>query len=224
MEMQLMAWVASGLVFGSFFMKTIIPLRTVAIASNVFFIGYALMGLHFGVFDKVLPILILHLALLPLNIFRLREIRATIRGVKAATSKTQSLESLTPYMKKELRPKGDFIFKKGYPADRVYFIRAGRILLPEIGKSLPAGEMFGEVGVFSDLAQRTLTAVCEEDCELFVITKEKVVELFYLDPSFGFFIARLLTRYAPIGDPLLAAGAAQTPEKSRQAESGAGGL
>ena len=45
MEMQLLAWIASSLVFASFFMKTIMPLRAVAIASNVVFIGYALFGL-----------------------------------------------------------------------------------------------------------------------------------------------------------------------------------
>ncbi|WP_291519640.1 cyclic nucleotide-binding domain-containing protein [Acidovorax sp.] len=215
MEMQLLAWIASSLVFASFFMKTIMPLRAVAIASNVVFIGYALFGLHFGIFDKVLPILILHLSLLPLNILRLREIRATIRGVKAATSHVQSMESLTPYMKRELRLKGEVIFRKGDPADRVYFIRVGRVSLPELGKYLPAGEMFGEIGVFSDVAQRTLTAVCDEDCELFVITKEKVVELFYLEPSFGFFIARLLTRYAMVVvDPLQSPVAGHKPEKS----------
>ena len=214
MEMQLLAWIASGLVFASFFMKTIMPLRAVAIASNVVFIGYALMGLHFGVFDKVLPILILHLALLPLNVLRLREIQATIRGVKAATSQAQSLESLIPYMKQELRSKGDVIFRKGDPANRVYFIRAGRVLLPELGKVLPPGEMLGEIGVFSDHAQRTLSAVCDEDCELFVITKEKVVELFYLEPRFGFYIARVLTRYAKVVDPLQAPDAAQMPQKS----------
>ena len=215
MEMQVLAWIASSLVFASFFMKTIMPLRAVAIASNVVFIGYALFGLHFGIFDKVLPILILHLSLLPLNILRLREIRTTIRGVKAATSQAQSLESLIPYMKRESLRKGDVIFRKGDPANRVYFIRTGRVSLPELGKYLPAGEMFGEIGVFSDIAQRTLTAVCDEDCELFVITKEKVVELFYLEPSFGFFIARLLTRYATVViDPLQAPPTGQKPQQS----------
>ncbi|QHE74596.1 cyclic nucleotide-binding domain-containing protein [Hydrogenophaga sp. PBL-H3] len=205
MEMQLMAWIASSLVFVSFFMKTIMPLRAVAIGSNVLFISYALMGLHFGVFDKVLPILILHMALLPLNIVRLRQIRATIRGVKNATSREKSLESLIPYMSQERCGKGEVIFKKGDAANRLYLIRKGRVSLVEIGKYLVPGDMFGEIGVFSDHAQRTLTAVCDEDCELFAITKEKVVELFYLDPGFGFFIARALTRYAkernPVDDP-----------------------
>jgi hypothetical protein len=42
-----------------------------------------------------------------------------------------------------------------------------------------------------------------------------VVELFYLEPSFGFFIARLLTRYAMVVvDPLQSPVAGQKPEKS----------
>ncbi len=39
MEMQIVAWIAAGLVFASFFMKTIVPLRAVAIASNLAFIA-----------------------------------------------------------------------------------------------------------------------------------------------------------------------------------------
>jgi hypothetical protein len=58
MEMQLMAWLAAALVFLSFFMKTIVPLRTLAIASNV--------------------------ALLPLNVYRLRQVSATVRNVREA--------------------------------------------------------------------------------------------------------------------------------------------
>lgn len=202
MEMQLVAWAASGLVFMSFFMKTIMRLRAVAIASNVMFIGYAFMGLHFGVFDKVLPILVLHMALLPLNILRLRQIQVTIRGVRDATSQEKSLEFLVPYMEHERRRKGDVIFRKGDPANRVYLIRKGGVLLTEIGKCLLAGEFFGEVGIFSDQGHRTMTAVCDDDCELFSITKEKVVELFYLEPSFGFFIARALSSYAKEFDPM----------------------
>ena len=52
------SYVASALVFVAFFMKAIIPLRSFAIASNIFFIVYALgAGNH--------AILILHTALFP---------------------------------------------------------------------------------------------------------------------------------------------------------------
>ena len=64
-------WVSAILVFSSFFMKTMIPLRMVAICSNVAFITYALLGLRYGVFGRIYPILVLHAALLPLNVIRL---------------------------------------------------------------------------------------------------------------------------------------------------------
>ena len=38
------AWLAAFLVFSSFFMKTIVPLRIIAVVSNAAFIVYALLG------------------------------------------------------------------------------------------------------------------------------------------------------------------------------------
>jgi CRP/FNR family transcriptional regulator, cyclic AMP receptor protein len=195
MEMQMMAWLAAALVFLSFFMKTIVPLRTLAIASNVAFIIYALMGLHFGVFDKVLPIFALHLALLPLNFYRLRQVSATVRNVREASGKDQSLEFLIPYMKSEALAKGAVIFKKGDEAKHVFMIRRGEVVLPEINKKLGPGVFFGEVGIFADAGTRMLTAVCDQDCELLSITREKVIELFYQEPRFGFFIVKAMSGY-----------------------------
>ena len=73
MDMEIAAWIASALVFTTFFMKTMVALRIIAIASNVAFIAYALLGLRYGIFEKILPILVLHALLLPLNVFRLFE-------------------------------------------------------------------------------------------------------------------------------------------------------
>jgi CRP/FNR family transcriptional regulator, cyclic AMP receptor protein len=73
MDMQLAAWIAAGLVFAAFFMRSMVALRCVAICSNLAFIAYALLGLEHGVFELVLPILVLHTALLPLNVLRLRQ-------------------------------------------------------------------------------------------------------------------------------------------------------
>ena len=127
MEMQLIAWIAAALVFISFFMKTIVPLRTVAIASNIAFISYALLGINFGIFDKVLPILILHCGLLPLNIIRLRQVRETIRSVQAMTKEHASLDALIPYMKHEHTKQGHWLFNKGDLADRLFVLKKGRI-------------------------------------------------------------------------------------------------
>ena len=75
------AWLAALLVFSSFFMKTMIPLRVIAIASNIAFVTYALLGLKYGIFGRVYPILVLHASLLRLNVLRLREIKRLMDAV-----------------------------------------------------------------------------------------------------------------------------------------------
>jgi hypothetical protein len=57
-------YVASSLVFLTFYMRGMIPLRLVALCSNVAFLVYA-CTLH------LLPIVILHGALIPVNVCRL---------------------------------------------------------------------------------------------------------------------------------------------------------
>ena len=56
--------VASLLVFLTFYMKDMVPLRVVALCSNVAFLAYA-AALHLA------PIFILHSALIPINARRL---------------------------------------------------------------------------------------------------------------------------------------------------------
>jgi CRP/FNR family transcriptional regulator, cyclic AMP receptor protein len=66
-------------------------------------------------------------------------------------------------------------------------------------KILENGAVFGEVGIFSENEVRTSSAFSEEDSELYSLTSEKAVELFYQDPSFGFYIVRALARYVSEG-------------------------
>lgn len=61
-------YLAASLVFATFYAKRMVPLRTLAIASNVAFIAY-------GYLDALWPILILHSALLPMNVLRLLQAR-----------------------------------------------------------------------------------------------------------------------------------------------------
>lgn len=199
MDMQIVAWLAALLVFVSFFMKTIVPLRSVAIASNVAFVAYALLGLQHGVFDKVLPILVLHLALLPLNIQRLWEVKRSIREVRSEAEAHASLDFLLPFMKREIHADGEWIFRKGDPADRLFLLKRGYIRLVELDKQLTPDSVFGELGVFAEHASRLASARCEGECEIFSLSGNKAVELFYQDPRFGFYIVRALARY--VADP-----------------------
>jgi hypothetical protein len=83
-------FVASALVLAAFGMKDMVNLRIVAICSNVAFITYAVML-------NLLPILILHVILLPLNAWRLM-------GALKQRSATTVGQSSVP-----LRPVADFI-------------------------------------------------------------------------------------------------------------------
>ncbi len=195
MVMQILAWVASLLVFLAFFMKTMIPLRIVAIVSNFAFIGYALLGLHYGIFEKVYPIFILHASLLPLNIIRLYQMKKLIQKIQEASDDEPSIDYLIPYMNKEEHSKGDVLFQKGDSADKIYFIERGHIALPEIDKNLAEGTVFGEAGIFSPRNTRTATAICGSDCTVYTIHRDKVLELYYQNPKFGFFVVRSLSRY-----------------------------
>lgn len=186
------AWLAAVLVFSSFFMKTMVPLRVVAVTSNVAFIAYALLGLKYGIFGRVYPILVLHSSLLPLNVLRLRQIRRLINAVNTAST-SEALEFLVPYMRSEKHAKGETLFTKGDVADKLYFIDEGSVFLPEAGKCLSREAIFGEVGLFAPQGVRTVTAVCEQDCRLHTITKDKVLELYYENPRFGFFLIRMVS-------------------------------
>jgi hypothetical protein len=59
-----LGYAAAGAVLATFLMRTMLSLRLVAIASNLLFILY-------GDLDHIVPVLGLHIALLPINVFRL---------------------------------------------------------------------------------------------------------------------------------------------------------
>ena len=64
MTADAVGYLASGLVFAAFCMKEMIPLRVIAVCSNLAFIAYGIeLDLH--------PIWLLHTILLPMNCLRL---------------------------------------------------------------------------------------------------------------------------------------------------------
>ncbi len=69
---DLLGYAAAGLMLITFSTRSITALRSVAIASNLMFIAYALVA-------ELPPVLMLHTLLLPLNLWRLWQ-AATLRG------------------------------------------------------------------------------------------------------------------------------------------------
>jgi hypothetical protein len=58
-------YAASGLTLATFAQKAMLPMRIMAIGANFCFIGYGAMGWF-------MPVLVLHVILLPINLVRLR--------------------------------------------------------------------------------------------------------------------------------------------------------
>src|SRR5687768_5497426 len=85
-------YLASLLVLATFCMKTMIPLRSAAVASNIAFIVS-------GFYDHVYPVLALHMVLLPLNAWRAVQMLRLVRRVEAASKGDLSTEWLKPFMK-----------------------------------------------------------------------------------------------------------------------------
>jgi CRP/FNR family cyclic AMP-dependent transcriptional regulator len=180
-------YLASLLVFCTFYMKTMIPLRCVAIASNVVFMTYGLTG-------RIYPVFLLHAILLPLNLVRLRQVRTLIRRVREASRGDLSLEWLIPLMTRQKLAAGHVLFRKGDPASSMYLILEGSVRITEIDVVLGPGALVGEMGVFAPDNRRTGTAVCESDVEVGAITDEKVLQLYYQNPAFGFSMFRLVLK------------------------------
>ena len=180
-------YLASLLVFCAFYMKTMIPLRWVAIASNVVFIAYGIAG-------RVYPVFVLHVVLLPLNCLRLQQMRALIRRVREASAGDMSMEWLIPLMSHHRLEPGHVLFKKGDKANSMYLILHGSVRLVELDITLGPGTLTGEIGLFAPENRRTGTAVCESAVEIGAISDAKVLQLYYQNPAFGFSMFRLVVR------------------------------
>ena len=180
------AALAGALQVSSSFVKTMVPLRWLAVLSNCGFLVY-------GVLHPSFVMALMHGVLLPINCVRLAEMTRLTRRVKAATQSTdRSGIWLRPYMKSSRRKAGDVLFRLGDPAEHLYILVEGRVDFVEINASIGPGEMFGEIAFFSPERRRTATARCGVDCVLLSIDQSTVRQLYFQNPGFGFEIVGLV--------------------------------
>jgi len=184
---QLVGYAASLLVFSTFYMKTMIPLRCIAIASNVAFLTY-------GYFAGLYPVFLLHTVLLPLNVFRLHQMRRLKERLRQSLQGEPSLEWMLPFVKRESFKATQPLFHKGDAADKLYYLERGTVWLPEVDRTIHAGEIVGEMGVFSPFKERTASAVCTTDSTFLVLGERTALELYYQNPDFGLFMLRMIIR------------------------------
>jgi len=179
-------FIAASLVIMTLSMRTMIPLRIVGIASNVAFIAY-------GILFHSIPTVMLHSTLLPLNIFRLREMYKLIQQVRAASKGDMSLDWLKPFMSKRTVEAGEILFRKGDEANHMYFVVDGQLHLNEIDINIQPGAVVGELGMLAPARTRTQTLVCTQSGSVLEIAYDRIEQLYYQNPKFGFYFLRLST-------------------------------
>jgi hypothetical protein len=184
-QVEILGYAASAAVLVTFCMSTMIPLRVVALVSNVLFCAY-------GYFDHLHPVLILHAILLPVNLLRLVQFWRLVRDVRAAPRGDLPMQSLLPYMSEVRLAAGETLVRKGDKADRLYFLVEGELEIVEFGKTLTPGAVLGEIGVFARDQARTATIVTRTACRLYALSESKAKQLFFQDKSFGFEVMQLI--------------------------------
>jgi len=181
---SLLAFIGALCYVPSFYMKTIVPLRIAGIIGNAFFVAY-------GYLYPSYTTLFLYLFILPINIFRLYQMRGLIKQVRVATQGDLSMEWLKPFMTQRKYKKGDILFRKGDLANEMFYVLSGAYLITEIGVTIRGGQVLGELGFLSPDNRRTQTVECTEDGRMLTITYDKVRELYFQNPAFGFYFLRL---------------------------------
>ena len=167
-------------------MRTMVPLRVTGIISDVFFIGY-------GVLSGTVTTLMLYILLLPINIFRLGQMLKLVKRARVAAQGDLSMDWLKPFMTRRKYGKGDVLFRKGDRANEMFFTVTGKFLVTELGIELPPGRLVGELGFLSPDNRRTQSLECTEDGQVLTITYERLLEIYFQNPEFGYYFLRLST-------------------------------
>src|SRR5690349_7885090 len=166
--------------------RTIVPLRIIGIISIVFFIGY-------GALAGAVATFFLYLLSLPINIIRLRQMLTLVKKARLSAQGDLSMDWLRPFMTPRKYKKDEVLFDKGDVAKEMFYTVSGNFLIKEIGIELPPGRILGELGFIDPNNKRTATVVSLENGEVLTITYDRLLELYFQNPEFGYYFLRLTT-------------------------------
>jgi hypothetical protein len=183
----ILGFIAGALYVASHYMKTMVPLRICEIVSNLLFVVYGFMYPSY-------PTFVLYGILIPLNSLRLYEMLQLIKKVRTSSQVELSMDWLKPFMHKRSYRKGDVLFNKGDHADELFYVVSGSCQVRELNLELSPGQIVGELGFLTTDHRRTQTIECIEDVEVLAITYDKVSELYFQNPTFGFYFLRLTSK------------------------------
>ncbi len=154
-----------ALVGAIFFVATLLTQTMVPLrVANM--IGCAFFAV-FGALTGAITTFLLYLLMVPINAYRLRQMLVLIKKARSATQGDTSLEWLTV---------------------------TGKFLVKEISVELPPGQLMGEFGFLTPDNRRTATIECIEDGHVLTIAYEKLLEIYFQNPQFGYYFLILTSQ------------------------------
>jgi hypothetical protein len=166
--------------------QTMVPLRVAGIAHNV-------LSIAVGYFVGLYPYIVQHAVLLPINAYRLYEMRKLIRQTQVSASGDHSMAWIKPFATERKYRKGETVFWRGEDAREMFYVTSGSLKLRELGMVVPYGTVVGELGFLSPNRTRTQTLDCIEDCVVLAISYSRLEQLYFQNPKFGLYFLRLTT-------------------------------
>jgi Cyclic nucleotide-binding domain len=161
-------------------MQTMVPLRVANMVGCTFFATSGALSGNVANF-------LLYLLLLPINAVRLRQMLKLVKKARNATQGDMSMEWLKPFMTERRYRRGDRLYKKGDAAAEMSLTVTGKFLVKEIDVEIPPGRLMGELGFLSPNNRRTATVECIEDGQVLSITYERLLEIYFQNPQFGYY-------------------------------------
>ena len=178
-------FIGAALTVTSYLMKSMLPLRMVALSANVFLVIYAVQGGSW-------PTVALYVAMIPINMRKVVEIRKLVRAIQHAKADTPISEWLLPHMTRRQAKAGQVLWNKGDKATEMLYVQSGQLNLLEYDETIGPGSLVGEIGLFAPDNRRTRTIVCATDCTLYSLSAEGMAQLYYQNPKLGFHVMRVI--------------------------------
>ncbi len=168
-------------------MRTMVPLRVANMAGSTFFAVFGALSGNVATF-------LLYLLSLPINALRLRQMLNLIKKARVAAEGDMSMEWLKPFMTERKYRHGDRLFRKGDPATEMFLVVTGKFLVKEINVELLPGRLMGELGFLTPNKRRTATVECIEDGQVLSITYDRLLEIYFQNPQFGYYFLVLTSQ------------------------------
>ena len=117
-----------------------------------------------------------------------------VKKARNATQGDMSMEWLRPFMTERRYRRGDRLFRKDDAATEMFLTVTGKFLVTEIGVELPPGRLMGELGFLTPNNRRTGTVECIEDGQVLTIAYERLLEIYFQNPQFGYYFLVLTSQ------------------------------